>query len=70
MLSERPVQILLGVWGPIITSIGNLLTTVLTFASDVVFGAGMEVVTFWNFMGSVAVVAAFGILVEDLVIRE
>lgn len=60
-------MILLGVWGPIIASIGNLLTTVLTFASDVIFGAGTEVVTVWNFMGSVAIVVAFGILVEDLV---
>ena len=42
------------------------MTTVLVFASDVVFGAGMEVVTLWNFMGSVAIVAAFGVLVEDL----
>jgi len=36
----------------------------------VVFGAGIEVVTFWNFMGSVAIVAAFGILVEDLIVRR
>ena len=57
-------------WGPIIASIGNLLTTVLIFASDVIFGAGVEVVTFWNFMGSVAIVAAFGILAEDLVISQ
>ncbi|KAF9787162.1 hypothetical protein BJ322DRAFT_1107239 [Thelephora terrestris] len=63
-------MILLGVWGPIIASIGNLMTTVFTFASDVVFGAGLEVVTFWNFMGSVAIVAAFGILVEDLIVNR
>jgi len=60
-------QILLGVWGPIIASIGNLLTVVLIFVSDVLFGAGMKVVTFWNFTGSVAIVAAFGVLVGDLV---
>ena len=53
-------------WGPIITSIGNLLTTVLTFASDVVLGAGMEAVTFWSLAGSAAIVVAFGILVADL----
>ena len=64
------MQILLGVWGPIVTSIGSLLTTVLVFASDVVFGSGMEVVTFWNFMGSVAIVAAFGVLAEDLFTRR
>lgn len=64
------MQILLGVWGPIITSIGNLLNTVLIFASDVVFGAGLEVVTIWNFMGSVAIIAAFGILVEDLITSQ
>jgi hypothetical protein len=59
----------LGVWGPIIASIGNLLTTVLTFASDVIFGAGMEVVTIWNFTGAVAIVLAFGVLVQDLIVR-
>jgi hypothetical protein len=55
------------VWGPIIASIGNLLTTVLIFASEVVFGSGMEAVTFWNLMGSVGIVLAFGILVEGLI---
>ena len=69
-LNAHSVQILLGVWGPIITSIGNLLNTVMVFASDVVFGSGIEVVTFWNFMGSVAIVAAFGVLAEDLIIRR
>ena len=64
---ELFAQILLGVWGPIIASIGNLLTVVLIFVSDVMFGAGMKVVTFWNFIGSVAIVAAFGVLVGDLV---
>jgi len=63
------IMILLGVWGPIIVSIGGLLSTVLVFVSDAVFGAGMEVVTFWNFMGSVVIVVAFGILAEDLVRR-
>ncbi|KAF7339488.1 hypothetical protein MSAN_02163100 [Mycena sanguinolenta] len=33
-------MVLLGVWGPIITSVGNLLTIVLVFISDVLFGAG------------------------------
>ena len=56
-------------WGPVIVSIGGLLNTVLVFASDVIFGAGVEVVTFWNFMGSVFIVVAFGILAEDLVRR-
>jgi len=60
-------QILLGVWGPIVTSIGNLLTVVLIFVSDVMFVTGMKVVTFWNFMGAFAIVAAFGVLVGDLI---
>lgn len=29
------VQVLLGLWGPIVTSVGNLLTIVLIFMTDV-----------------------------------
>ncbi|KAF9237341.1 hypothetical protein BU15DRAFT_76057 [Melanogaster broomeanus] len=31
-------MILLGIWGPVVTSVGNLLTIVLTLISDLIFG--------------------------------
>ncbi|KAF8350087.1 hypothetical protein F5887DRAFT_943715 [Amanita rubescens] len=51
--------VLLGIWGPIITSVGNLLTIVLVTISDIVFGAGIENFTIWSF-------TAFGVLVYDM----
>lgn len=59
-------KILLGVWGPIITSVGNLLTIVLVFFSDVLFGAGTEAVTAWGLVGSIVIVAAFAVLAYDM----
>ncbi|TFK30423.1 hypothetical protein FA15DRAFT_662375 [Coprinopsis marcescibilis] len=59
-------MILLGVWGPIVTSVGNLLTIVLMLISDVVFGSGLESITFWSLLGSSVIVAAFGILAYDI----
>lgn len=35
-------QVLLGVWGPIVTSVGSLLTIVLVFISDAIFGGCTE----------------------------
>ncbi|KAJ8457205.1 hypothetical protein ONZ45_g18407 [Pleurotus djamor] len=58
-------MILLGVWGPIITSVGNLLTIVLVFLSDVLFGAGIQAVTTWSLVGCGAIIAAFGVLAYD-----
>jgi len=63
-LSEA-CQILLGVWGPIITSVGNLLTIVLVLFADVLFGGGAAI-TIWGLAGSGVIVAAFGILVYDM----
>jgi hypothetical protein len=60
-------QILLGVWGPIVVSVGNLLTIVLVLLSDISVGQGMDVITPWNLAGSGAIVVAFGILVYDMV---
>ncbi|PPQ80837.1 LOW QUALITY PROTEIN: hypothetical protein CVT25_001962 [Psilocybe cyanescens] len=58
-------MILLGVWGPIIVSVGNLLTIVLVLLSDIIFGAGMETITFWSFTGSGVIVLAFAVLAYE-----
>lgn len=59
-------MVLLGVWGPIIVSVGNLLTIVLVLISDIIFGAGIEVLTFWSVTGSALIVLAFGVLAYDM----
>jgi hypothetical protein len=48
------------------TSVGNLLTIVLVFLSDILFGAGLGVVTFGSSLGSGMIVAAFGVLSYDM----
>ncbi|GLB36132.1 hypothetical protein LshimejAT787_0304200 [Lyophyllum shimeji] len=58
--------VLLGIWGPIITSVGSLLTIVLVFISDMVFGAGAETLTLWSFIGCTVIVTAFGVLAYDM----
>ncbi|KAA1471519.1 hypothetical protein DENSPDRAFT_837527 [Dentipellis sp. KUC8613] len=63
-------MVLLGVWGPIITSVGNLLTIVLVYLSDIVFGKAADVVTIWSMMGAGGIVLAFGILAYDMVQRR
>ncbi|PPR05701.1 hypothetical protein CVT26_008942 [Gymnopilus dilepis] len=63
-------MVLLGVWGPIIVSVGNLLTIVLVLISDVLFGAGIEVVTFWSLLGSGVIVMAFGVLAYDMFTKK
>lgn len=57
---------LLGLWGPIITSVGNLLTIVLVFFSDILFGGGIETVTFWSLIGSGVIISAFAVLTYDM----
>jgi hypothetical protein len=59
-------QVLLGVWGPIVVSVGNLLTIVLVFISDIIFGAGVEAVTLGGVVGCSVIVAAFAVLVYDM----
>ncbi|KAH9964298.1 hypothetical protein BC827DRAFT_68977 [Russula dissimulans] len=66
-LSLLHPQTLLGIWGPIVVSVGNLLTIVLVLLSDVTVGQGVDVITPWNLTGSGAIVVAFGILVYDMV---
>ncbi|KAI0094865.1 hypothetical protein BDY19DRAFT_914994 [Irpex rosettiformis] len=61
------LMILLGVWGPIVTSVGNLLTIVLVFFADIMFGGAAESITIWSIVGSGAIVTAFGILAFDMV---
>ncbi|KAG6851076.1 hypothetical protein H0H93_002968 [Arthromyces matolae] len=59
-------MVLLGIWGPIITSVGNLLTIVLVFMSDIIFGAGIESLTVWSVVGCGVIVAAFAVLAYDM----
>lgn len=61
------LMILLGIWGPIVVSVGNLLTIVLVFLSDITIGQGVDVITPWNLVGSGGIVVAFGILVYDMI---
>ncbi|KIJ21773.1 hypothetical protein PAXINDRAFT_165169 [Paxillus involutus ATCC 200175] len=57
-------MILLGVWGPIVTSVGNLLTIVLSLFSDLIFGT--VPLTFGGVLGAGMIVGAFGVLVYDM----
>ncbi|KAI0778229.1 hypothetical protein BD413DRAFT_507725 [Trametes elegans] len=59
-------MVLLGAWGPIVTSVGSLLTIVLVFLSDAIFGGAVEAVTVCSVLGCGAIVAAFAILAYDL----
>ncbi|KAI0363898.1 hypothetical protein BV20DRAFT_64932 [Pilatotrama ljubarskyi] len=59
-------MVLLGAWGPIVTSVGSLLTIVLVFVSDAIFGGAVETVTIWSVLGCGSIVAAFAILAYDL----
>lgn len=58
-------MILLGLWGPIITSVGGLLTIVLVFISDVLLGE-TDALTLWSVLGSATIIAAFGVLAYDM----
>ena len=58
------MQILLGVWGPIVTSVGSLLTIVLTLFSDMIFGT--VAMTLGGLVGAGIIVGAFALLVWDM----
>lgn len=60
------LMILLGVWGPVVTSVGNLLTIVLVFISDIIFGGAVHTITVWSLLGSGGIITAFGVLVYDM----
>jgi len=64
------LMVLLGTWGPIITSVGNLLTIVLVLISDIIFGNGMATITIWSLVGCSAIVFAFGVLAYDMFVRR
>ncbi|KIO25812.1 hypothetical protein M407DRAFT_236519 [Tulasnella calospora MUT 4182] len=59
-------MILLGVWGPVVVSVGNLLTIALVLASDTVFGNGSETITIWSLLGCGMIIGAFSILAIDV----
>jgi len=59
------LQTLLGLWGPIITSVSSLLTIVLVFVSDLMFGF-QDTIGVWSLVGSGAIIAAFGMLAYDM----
>lgn len=59
-------MILLGLWGPILTSIGGLLTIVFVFLSDIIFGGAVQTITFWSLLGCGSIVAAFSVLAYDM----
>lgn len=59
-------MVLLGLWGPIIVSVGNLLTIVLVLLSDVIFGGGTDVLTIWSLLGSGVIVLGFTVLAYDM----
>ncbi|PCH33672.1 hypothetical protein WOLCODRAFT_93949 [Wolfiporia cocos MD-104 SS10] len=61
---------LLGTWGPIVTSVGSLLTIVLVFISDIIFGGAVETVTPWSLIGSGSIVFAFTVLAYDMMRRR
>jgi len=63
-------MILLGIWGPIVTSVGSLLTIVMMFVSDIIFGGAAGTVTVWSLLGSGAIIVAFGVLAYDMVKRK
>ncbi|KAJ7597011.1 hypothetical protein C8J56DRAFT_918918 [Mycena floridula] len=58
-------MILLGIWGPIVTSVGGLLTIVLVSLSDILW-SGLAVITLWSVVGCSVIVLAFAILVYDM----
>ncbi|KAI5122614.1 hypothetical protein M0805_004825 [Coniferiporia weirii] len=58
-------MILLGVWGPIVTSVGNLLTIVLVMISDLIFGNAIETLTVWSIVGSGMIISAFAVLAYE-----
>ncbi|KAK2461934.1 hypothetical protein APHAL10511_006397 [Amanita phalloides] len=59
-------MVLLGIWGPITTSVGSLLTNVLVTISDALFGAGIDNFTIWSLVGCSVITAAFGVLAHDM----
>ncbi|KAG8962385.1 hypothetical protein FRC05_005356 [Tulasnella sp. 425] len=57
--------ILLGIWGPVLMTVGNLLNVALVLAADALFRKGMETITAGTLLGSAMIVGAFGILASE-----
>ncbi|KAF8525057.1 hypothetical protein BU17DRAFT_42073 [Hysterangium stoloniferum] len=57
-------MILLGLWGPILVSVGSLLTIVLVLVTDFLFNHGS--ITLWSLLGSGMIVSAFAALAFDM----
>ncbi|CAE6470494.1 unnamed protein product [Rhizoctonia solani] len=58
-------MILLSLWGPIVASVGNLLTIVLVMLADVILSRDLSVITFWSLIGSGLIISGFAILVWE-----
>lgn len=56
----------MAIWGPVLVSVGNLLTIVLVLISDVFLGGATDTITVWSLMGAGVIVAAFGVLAYDM----
>jgi len=58
-------MVLLGIWGPVITSVGGLLTIILVLFSDVLFVEGFGILSVWNLAGSFMIISSFAILASE-----
>jgi len=58
-------MVLLGIWGPVITSVGGLLTIILVLLSDVLFVEGLAILSAWNLTGSFMIIGSFAILASE-----
>ncbi|KAF8328152.1 uncharacterized protein EI90DRAFT_2974599 [Cantharellus anzutake] len=63
-------MILLALWGPVVASVGNLLTIVLVLISDTLFGHAREAVTFLSLAGATMIIGAFSILILEAVLKD
>ena len=48
------------------TSVGGLLTIVLVFIADILWGAGLKAITVGSVVGSSIIVVAFAMLAYDM----
>lgn len=60
---------LLGIWGPVVVSVGNLLTIALVLASDAILGNGAQTITPWTLLGCGMIIGAFTVLAMDMLRR-
>ncbi|EKM83896.1 hypothetical protein AGABI1DRAFT_51463 [Agaricus bisporus var. burnettii JB137-S8] len=64
------LMMLLSIWGPIITSVGNLLSIVVVVIYEVIFGDGLATLTVWSLLGCGVIVLAFGVLAYDMFTQQ